>query len=87
MLCRAMKSLEKALEPSMRAARALGPKTGIPTRWGEVGLDMDIYGRKNDGFEGGTFAEVGFNAIDEGLFRSRKNEIDLPKTFTPDSKA
>lgn len=29
-----------------------------------------------------TFAEVGFDAIDEGLFRSRKNEVDLPEIFS-----
>lgn len=41
---------------------------------------MDWYGRR--GVSGWlTFAEVGFDAIDEGLFRSRKNEVDLHEIF------
>jgi len=31
MACRVINALEKALDPSIRAARAVGPNTGIPT--------------------------------------------------------
>lgn len=58
-----MKSLEKAFDPSILAAFALGPKTGIPTGkwsvWATNDLELDS-----------TFAEVCLNAIDEGLLRA-----------------
>ena len=62
--------MEKALDPSILAAFALGPKTGIPTEnWSD---------QASSGVErNGTFAEVGLNAIDEGLLGTWQNERNL----------
>ena len=65
-----MNSLEKAFDPSMRAARALGPKTGIPTGPDEPAIN------RVDGYVH-TFTEVALDAIDKWLFGARYHEFDL----------
>ena len=62
--------MENAFEPSIRAARALGPKTGIPTE--RILLERSqMDGRRH------TFAKVRLYTIDKRLFGPRKDKRDL----------
>ena len=54
----------------MRAAFWDGPKTGMPTGGDETGR-IKIF------WVALAFAEVGFNAIDEGLFGTGDHQINL----------
>ena len=65
-----MKSFEKALDPSIRAASAVGPKTGIPTRQ----TMNEVTCSHTREF---TFAEISFYTIYKGLLRAREDERNL----------
>lgn len=67
-----MKAFEKAFEPSILAARAVGPKTGMPTK-GETFKSSPC----NLIFCERTFAEMTFNPVDERLLRARNDEVNL----------
>lgn len=70
---RAMNAFENALDPSILAASALGPNTGIPTvqvRSWSINGAVEI---------GQTFSKVRLNAIDQRLLRPGNNKSDLVK--------
>ena len=71
MECLVIKSLENAFEPSILAASALGPKTGIPTTF----KNMDARYRRVKWSR--TFSKVGFYTVDKRLLGAWNDEIQL----------
>jgi hypothetical protein len=60
----------------MRAASALGPKTGMPTCEELLAMKM------KEGRRALTFAEVALYAVDERLLWARHDEVNLPFTVS-----